>query len=68
VDRAYGFPVAKASEEEVAMLAQAMGMVSVQADCTLDEALTLINERAWVSRHTVYEVAAAVVDRAIRFG
>ena len=49
-------------------IAQAMGMVSVQADCTLDEALTMIGERAHVDRCAVDEIAASIVERSIRFG
>lgn len=51
----------------VLALANAMGMVSVQADCTLDEALDLIVDRAQIARCTVYEIAVAVVDGSIRF-
>ncbi len=60
--------MADATADDVARLAQAMGMVSVQADCSLDDALTLINDRASVTGRTPYEVAGAVVVRSIRFG
>jgi len=43
-------------------------MVSVQADCSLPEALALMRERATITRQTLDEIAAAVVDRTIRFG
>jgi hypothetical protein len=43
-------------------------MVSVQAECTLDEALVMLKERAQVSGQTLAEVAAATVERRIRFG
>jgi hypothetical protein len=42
-------------------------MVSVQADCTPDEALTLITERADTTGSKVEEVARAVVERLTRF-
>jgi hypothetical protein len=42
-------------------------MVSVQAHCTPDEALCLIEQRAREMELTVEEVAAAVVDRRLRF-
>jgi len=43
-------------------------MVSVQADCSLDEALVLMQERASVHGLTLKEVADAVVEHLIRFG
>jgi hypothetical protein len=51
-----------------AAIAQAQGMVSVQAECTLPEALALMRDRAIVTHQTLDEVAVAVIDRAIRFG
>ena len=48
-------------------IAQAMGMVSVQAECTVDEALVLIETRALVSHCAVDEIAVAIVDGSIRF-
>lgn len=60
--------MSEANADDVVRIAQAMGMVSVQADCTLPEALTLINDRAAVEGLTAYEVAALVVARSIRFG
>jgi len=42
-------------------------MVSVQADCTPDEALALITERADATGTKVEEVARAVVERVTRF-
>jgi AmiR/NasT family two-component response regulator len=51
-----------------AVVAQAQGMVSVQAECTLPEALALMRERAIIMGQTLDEIAVAVVDRTIRFG
>ena len=51
-----------------AVVAQAQGMVSVQAECTLAEALVLMHDRAIVMGQTLNEIAVAVVDRTIRFG
>jgi hypothetical protein len=48
-------------------LAQATGMVSVQADCSIAEALMLIEKRAQSTAWTVGRVARAVVDRQMRF-
>ena len=47
---------------------QAQGMVSVQAACSLDEALVLMEDRATIQGRSLDEIAAAVVDRSIRFG
>ena len=57
-----------ASEEHNPQVSQASGMVSVQADCTVEEALALMKDRARVSGQTLAEVAAATVERRIRFG
>jgi AmiR/NasT family two-component response regulator len=46
---------------------QASGMVSVQAACTIDEALTKLHARARSTGQTVEEVAVAVVERRTRF-
>lgn len=46
---------------------QASGMVSVQAVCTCDEALTLMETRAAQTHHTLQEVAVAVLERSINF-
>jgi AmiR/NasT family two-component response regulator len=51
-----------------AEVAQAQGMVSVQADCSLEEALELMRDRATVTHQTLDEIADAVLDRSIRFG
>jgi hypothetical protein len=42
-------------------------MVSAQVDCTLDEALVLMNARARASHLRVEEVASGVLDHLIRF-
>ena len=47
---------------------QASGMISVQADCTLDEAVRLMEDRAVVGHQTREQIAEAVVARRIRFG
>jgi len=49
------------------VIAQAMGMVSVQAECTVDEALVLMETRAVVSHCGVDEIAIATVEGRIRF-
>jgi AmiR/NasT family two-component response regulator len=48
-------------------VAQASGMVSVQAECSLDEAFAMIEERARTIDLTAEEVADSVVDRRFRF-
>ena len=47
---------------------QAAGMVSVQADCSLDEAVVLMDERAQVIGQSREAIATAVVERLVRFG
>jgi AmiR/NasT family two-component response regulator len=51
-----------------AELHQAQGMVSVQAGCTMDEALELLRDRAMVEGLSLKAIAAGVIDRTIRFG
>ena len=53
---------------ESAEVNQAAGMVSLQADCYIEEALQLMEDRASVAHITVEEIAAAVLDRSIQFG
>ena len=50
-----------------AQVAQAQGMVSVQGACTLAEALILMKAQARTSQLSLEQVAAAVIDRDIRF-
>jgi hypothetical protein len=42
-------------------------MVSVQADCTIDEALVKMDEYSRTMGQTLEEVAFQVVEREIRF-
>ena len=51
----------------VARIAQAQGMVSVQADCTLDAALALLRNAARATDETVEDIAGEVVHRHVRF-
>lgn len=53
--------------EAVARIAQAQGMVSVQADCTLDAALALLRNTARATDETVEDIAGEVVQRHVRF-
>jgi AmiR/NasT family two-component response regulator len=55
-------------EESSAAVSQASGMVSVQAECSVDQALALMKDRAIVHGETLEDIAAAVVAREIRFG
>ena len=48
-------------------VAQAVGMVSAQAECTATRALDLMTERARLHHQSLDEVAAGVLDRSIRF-
>jgi hypothetical protein len=56
-----------ASFEQSCQLSQAQGMVSKQVDCTVDQALVLLNERAKVTGLRLEEVAIAVVSRRTEF-
>ena len=53
--------------ERIPVIAQAMGMVSVQVDCALDAAFSIIVDQAQISRCSVEEIAVATIDRSIRF-
>jgi len=53
--------------ERVTKLAQAQGRVSVQANCTMAEALVLMQERADETKHTLDEIADAVGQHRIWF-
>jgi AmiR/NasT family two-component response regulator len=46
---------------------QASGMVSVQAACTPDEALALMEARAVQIDRTLAEIALGVIDHSITF-
>jgi AmiR/NasT family two-component response regulator len=54
-------------EELSFRVAQAQGMVSVQADCTNLEALVLMKERARLRDQSLKEIADGVVERRIWF-
>jgi len=43
-------------------------MVSIQADCDLEQAYVLMSDRASESRVSLDEIALAVIDRRISFG
>jgi hypothetical protein len=47
---------------------QAAGMVSVQANCLIQEAFVLMDARAELADDTLDEIAEAVLDRSIHFG
>jgi hypothetical protein len=49
-------------------VAQAVGIVSVQADCVIEDAFLLLSERALEMDCTLDEVAVAVLDGSISFG
>jgi len=46
---------------------QASGMLSVQAHCTVGEALIWLTERAEATGQTLDEIATDVIDRRLRF-
>ena len=47
---------------------QAQGMVALQADCTIDEALAKMTEEAKASHMSLEAIATAVVELRMRFG
>jgi hypothetical protein len=49
-------------------VAQASGMVSVQAGCSADEAVTLMQARADETHVSLDGIADAVLDGTMRFG
>jgi hypothetical protein len=55
------------SGQPSAIVCQAQGMVSVQAGCTMDEALLKILSRALASEVDLEDLALAVVERRTRF-
>jgi len=55
------------ASERVLKVAQAQGRVSVQADCSISDALTLMEDRASLTQHTLDEIAAAVCRHDIWF-
>jgi hypothetical protein len=56
------------AEDLSSRVIQAAGMVSVQADCTGEEAVALLQRRADAFDRDLEDLAGAVVDRRIRFG
>ena len=66
---AYPVPMGTGTESDrSATVLQAEGLVSVQVDCPVGDALQLMADRAVVQGMTIEDVALAVVDRSIRFG
>jgi AmiR/NasT family two-component response regulator len=49
-------------------VAQASGMVSIQANCTIAEALELMRSLAFDTDSTLDEVATLIIEREIRLG
>jgi hypothetical protein len=47
---------------------QAAGIVSIQADCELEQSYVLMSDRATVAQVSLDDIALAVIDRSIRFG
>jgi hypothetical protein len=54
-------------EERTAEVSQAVGMVSAQADCTVNVALLLLKDRSQATGRDIETVADAVVSRQERF-
>jgi len=54
-------------QPHAALVHQAVGIVSVQAQCDLAEAFALLTARAAVTRVPVHTIALAVVTDVLRF-
>jgi hypothetical protein len=61
-------PVSTISSPPSVKVRNAAGMVSVQAQCSVDHAMLLMRERAVIQGRTLYQIAVAVLDRTINFG
>jgi AmiR/NasT family two-component response regulator len=48
-------------------VAQASGMVAVQADCSVEAAITLMEARAAATRRSLEEIAEGVVEGSVWF-
>ena len=48
-------------------VAQAVGIVSMQADCVIEDAFLLLSERALEMDCTLDDIAIAVIEHEIRF-
>jgi len=56
-----------ARSADTTLVAWSAGMVAAQANCTLDEAILRMQEHGVHTGRRLEEIAAAVVDRRIRF-
>jgi hypothetical protein len=65
--QAYCPRVTQASQDHSDTVDQAVGMVSIQAACSVADAFDLMERRAWSMDKPVEDIADAVVDRRIRF-
>lgn len=54
-------------EDQHPRVSQASGMVSVQAACTVGEALELMKTRAFLDGQTLTQIADATLERSIHF-
>jgi hypothetical protein len=52
---------------EICLVAQAQGIITGQAECSLEDALAMIADRAQVSHCSAEEIAGATVNGRIRF-
>ena len=59
---------AEPSHAHSAQVSRAAGIVSMQADCLIEQALILMDARAELAGVTLDEIAAGVLDQSITFG
>jgi hypothetical protein len=67
--RQYGFAAVDPIDPRMysAVVLQAIGMIRVQCDCTMENAVVRLNLRAHATGLSIEDIAEAVVDRSIRF-
>ena len=53
--------------QHTARVSQAAGMVSVQAECSPNDALSLMAERAQLEHVSLWALARGVIEHTIRF-
>jgi hypothetical protein len=69
IRRQYGFSAMDPVDPRLysPVVHQAIGMIRVQCDCTIEEAIVRLNLRAHAAGLSINDIAEAVVDRSIRF-
>jgi hypothetical protein len=66
-DRTSRCTMTNASPKPSLEVSRAVGVVSVQAGCRIEQAFVLMNERALAMNRTLDDIAVEVIDRVVRF-